>query len=113
MHTILKSNSKEVIISDDKIMSARCILPISKSTELPANTGLRHKAAVGVTEQSDAIAVVVSEQTGKISYAYEGKLVKNVQPAALQAFLEEKLMTAPLEKKEEQAIIPTETDPVP
>ena len=87
-----------VVISDNKIEVARCILPISKSGELPANTGLRHKAAVGVTEQSDAIAIVVSEQTGKISYACEGKLYKNVQPAVLQRFLEEKMLPAPVEK---------------
>jgi hypothetical protein len=87
-----------VVISDNKIESARCILPISKSSDLSANTGLRHKAAVGVTEQSDAIAIVVSEQTGKISYAFEGKLVRNVQPAVLQAFLEEKMLPSPMEK---------------
>jgi uncharacterized protein (TIGR00159 family) len=91
-----------VVIGENKIQAARCILPISKSTELPPNTGLRHKAAVGVTEQSDAIAIVVSEQTGKISYAYEGKLVRNVQPAALQAFLEEKMMAAPVAKPPEE-----------
>lgn len=81
-----------VVISDNRIEAARCILPISKSNELAANTGLRHKAAVGVTEQNDAIAIVVSEQTGKISYACEGKLYKNVQPAVLQRFLEEKML---------------------
>jgi uncharacterized protein (TIGR00159 family) len=77
-----------VIIGGNRIEAARCILPISKSPKLTANTGLRHRAAVGVTEQSDAIAVVVSEQTGKISYAIEGELTRNVQPAALRDFLE-------------------------
>jgi diadenylate cyclase len=90
-----------VVISENKIDAARCILPISKSSDLSASTGLRHKAAVGVTDQSDAIAIVVSEQTGKISYAFEGKLVRNVQPAVLQAFLEEKMLPAPEEKPAE------------
>ncbi|MFO7614805.1 MAG: diadenylate cyclase CdaA [Bacteroidales bacterium] len=80
-----------VIISGNKIEAARCILPISRSKSLPAHLGLRHRAAVGVTEQSDAIAVLVSEQTGKISCAENGQLIKNVQPAALKDFLEEKL----------------------
>lgn len=77
-----------VIISHNKIQTARCILPVSKSHFLPSSLGLRHRAAVGVTEISDAIAVVVSEQTGKISYAREGQLTKNVKPTELQDFLE-------------------------
>lgn len=76
-----------VIISHNKIQAARCILPVSKSASLPSSLGLRHRAAVGVTEMSDAIALVVSEQTGKISYAREGQLIKNVKPAELQDFL--------------------------
>ena len=80
-----------VIISGNKIEAARCILPISRSKNLPAHLGLRHRAAVGVTEQSDAIAVLVSEQTGKISCAENGELMKNIQPAALKDFLEEEL----------------------
>jgi diadenylate cyclase len=89
-----------VIISGNKIEAARCILPISKSPKLTANLGLRHRAAVGVTEQSDAIAIVVSEQTGKISYAEAGELVRNVQPSVLRDFLEEKLQTTALEAME-------------
>jgi len=92
-----------VIISNNKIAAARCILPVSKSSKLTANTGLRHRAAVGVTEQSDSIAVIVSEQTGKISYSEDGELVKNVQPAILRDFLEEKLQTSPQEVKNEIA----------
>jgi uncharacterized protein (TIGR00159 family) len=76
-----------VVISQNQIQAARCILPVSKSHFLPSNIGLRHRAAVGVTEVSDAIAVVVSEQTGKISYAKEGQLTKNVKPNDLQDFL--------------------------
>ena len=78
-----------VIITANKIKAARCILPVSKSLKISSSIGLRHRAAVGVTEQSDAIAVLVSEQTGKISYAMEGKLTRNVQAAGLHDFLEE------------------------
>ena len=85
-----------VIISGNKIEAARCILAhSSKSPKITANLGLRHRAAVGVTEQSDAIAIVVSEQTGKISYAENGELTRNVQPAVLRDFLEEKLLKYP------------------
>jgi uncharacterized protein (TIGR00159 family) len=89
-----------VIISGNKIEAARCILPVSKSPKLTTNLGLRHRAAVGVTEQSDAIAIVVSEQTGKISYAEAGELIRNVQPAVLRDFLEEKLQTTGKEAEE-------------
>lgn len=82
-----------VIISGNKIDAARCILPVSKSPKLTANLGLRHRAAVGVTEQSDAIAIIVSEQTGKISYSEGGELVRNVEPSSLRDFLEDKLQS--------------------
>jgi diadenylate cyclase len=97
-----------VIISGNKIEAARCILPLSKSPKLTANLGLRHKAAVGVTEQSDAIAIVVSEQTGRISYAERGELTRNVQPAALRDFLEVRLQTASKEGNENYS---AETEP--
>jgi len=96
-----------VIISRNKIMAARCILPLSKSPKLTANLGLRHRAAVGVTEQSDAIAIVVSEQTGKISYSEDGELTKNVQPVALRDFLEEMLQVYSHERKKENQADPS------
>jgi diadenylate cyclase len=95
-----------VVISGNKIEAARCVLPISKSPNLTTNLGLRHRAAVGVTEQSDAIAIVVSEQTGKISYAEGGELVRNVQPSALRDFLEDKLQTTSQEPKPSQEDVP-------
>jgi len=76
-----------MIISGNKIRAARCVLPVSKSSEIPRTLGLRHRAAVGVTEFSDAIAIIVSEQTGKISYAKEGKLKRNLEASALQVML--------------------------
>jgi len=99
-----------VIISGNKIEAVRCILPISKSPRLSANLGLRHRAAVGVTEQSDAIAIVVSEQTGKISYAEGGELTRNVQPSVLRDFLEERLQSPPQDIKNENS---KEAEPIP
>lgn len=63
-----------VVISNGRIVSARCTLPITENKSLPANLGMRHKAAIGISEESDADVVVVSEQTGKISFIKEGKV---------------------------------------
>lgn len=76
-----------VIISDNRIKAARCVLPVSESTHFPAYLGLRHRAAVGVSEQSDALVIMVSEQTGRISWAKDGKLRRNVKPVELKEIL--------------------------
>lgn len=78
-----------VILVNNRIKAARSILPVSKKTELPAFIGLRHRAAVGITERSDAIAIVVSEQTGKISYSKSGSLKLDLSAAELKTILEE------------------------
>jgi diadenylate cyclase len=97
-----------VIISRNKIEAARCILPISKSQDFTANSGLRHRAAVGITEQSDAIAIVVSEQTGKIAYSEGGELIRNVQPSALRDFLEARMQPVAQEPKDDVAETPAD-----
>lgn len=61
-----------VIIDGDRIVAARCTLPISDRTDLPARFGMRHKAAIGISEQTDADVIVVSEQTGDISFVRAG-----------------------------------------
>ncbi len=63
-----------VIISRDKIVAARCTLPITGRTDIPANYGMRHKAAIGITEETDAEAIVVSEETGKVSFVSKGEV---------------------------------------
>ena len=77
-----------IIISRNRILAARCILPLTRSESFPNEFGLRHRAAVGISEQTDAIAVVVSEQTGHIAYAKGGTLYKNIKPESLKVFLE-------------------------
>lgn len=62
-----------MVIADDRIKSAACILPISQTENLPKSFGLRHRAAMGITQKSGAIAVVVSEETGRISIFNKGK----------------------------------------
>ena len=63
-----------MIIRGDRIVAARCTLPITSRTDIPASFGMRHKAAIGISEESDATVVVVSEETGNISYVKEGRL---------------------------------------
>lgn len=78
-----------VILGHNRIQAGGCILPVSGNKELPAHLGLRHRAAVGITEQSDAIAIVVSEETGKLSMAEFGIVTEGILPAKLKDILEE------------------------
>lgn len=73
-----------LIISGDKVMSAGCILPVSHDTSLPRYLGLRHRSALGIAQATDAIAVVVSEETGNISYAYKGELHQKLSSTELE-----------------------------
>jgi uncharacterized protein (TIGR00159 family) len=77
-----------VIIEKDRIHAARCILPVSESRNLPPNLGLRHRAALGVTENSDAFAIIVSEETGNISIADHGIIRENLSKNELLQNLE-------------------------
>ena len=81
-----------VIIRDNKIASAGCLLPLSKNLEISKELGTRHRAAVGITETSDALAVVVSEETGKISYALDGKIHIGISEDQLRNLLKDKLL---------------------
>lgn len=67
-----------VIIKNNFIKSAKCILPVSESENIPPHAGTRHRAALGISEQTDALAIVVSEQTGNVSVVKEGKLYYNI-----------------------------------
>jgi uncharacterized protein (TIGR00159 family) len=76
-----------VIISDNRIAFARCVLPLSHRQDLPSSFGLRHRAAIGVTEHAEAVAIVVSEETGKLSYCKGGKLKNNLSLKRLSEML--------------------------
>jgi len=76
-----------VIVSGRRIEAARCILPVSTSMKLSPQLGLRHRAAVGLTEQTDAFVVVVSEETGNISVSRDGALISNITPDELRTYL--------------------------
>lgn len=80
-----------VIISGTKILAASCILPISNSSEISSDLGLRHRAAVGVTELHPVLVIIVSEETGEISYAIEGELKRNIGVKPLSKIIFERL----------------------
>ncbi len=80
-----------VVIRNDRVIYASCVLPLSRHVELPKKYGTRHRAAIGITEESDAIAIVVSEETGEISVAKDGNLERNLDPEILRDILMKEL----------------------
>lgn len=88
------------IIRDGKILSAGCILPLTKSTNVNADLGTRHRAALGLSEESDAVVVVVSEETGTISIAVGGRLIRELDRASLYEKLSDLILPGDNEKSE-------------
>jgi uncharacterized protein (TIGR00159 family) len=80
-----------MIITGNTIRAARCVLPVTEDNDFPAHLGMRHRAAVGITENSDALAIVVSEQTGEITLTKEGEMNSNLAPEKLKELLEKNL----------------------
>jgi len=76
-----------VIIKGDRIAYAACIFPLTQRLDLNKSLGTRHRAAIGLSEETDAVIVVVSEETGLISHAYKGQLVRGVTLEELRSFL--------------------------
>ena len=81
-----------IIISDNQIKAAGCLLPLCDSKSLSSELGTRHRAAIGMSESSDALVIVVSEETGKISVAKDGTLTRNYTPETLKRSLEKNLI---------------------
>ena len=86
--TIFNKNSPlhdgAVIISNNRIKAARCILPISENDDLPASFGMRHRAAIGMTQVTDSVVLVVSEETGQLSITKNGRFYDNLSPSELR-----------------------------
>lgn len=81
-----------VVISGDRLVAAGCFLPLTQRSDLDSRLGTRHRAAIGMAERSDAIVIVVSEETGKISIAYDFSLIMDVKPDELKNFLNENVL---------------------
>lgn len=82
-----------VVIRGDRVIAASCFLPLSENPNLSKELGTRHRAALGLTEQSDSIALIVSEETGVISVAEEGRLTRYLDEITLREILAKRLQT--------------------
>ncbi len=88
-----------VIIREGRIVGAGCVLPLSGNSNISRELGTRHRAGLGITEHTDALVVICSEETGSISVAYGGVLKRHLAPETLERLLRNELLTAPEEKK--------------
>ena len=88
-----------VIVRDNRLYSAGCLLPLSVNPDIIKDLGTRHRAAIGVSENSDCVAVVVSEETGIVSIAHEGHIYRNFTRATMKKRLEEFLINSNSEQK--------------
>jgi diadenylate cyclase len=84
-HTPLEDGA--VLVRGDRLIAAGCFLPLSENPDLARELGARHRAAIGLTEDSDALVVVVSEENGAVSLANAGKLIRNLDQATLNEML--------------------------
>ena len=90
-----------MIIRDGRVAAAGCVLPLSSSNRLSADLGTRHRAGVGMSEASDAVVVIVSEETGTISVAVGGMLKRHLAPRTLERLLHHELCPEPKEGQTE------------
>lgn len=86
------------IVRMDRLAAAGCILPLTKNNELSKELGTRHRAAIGMSEESDAIVVVVSEETGYISFVEKGKIKRDITSAELRVILQDHLIVKQQQK---------------
>ena len=93
-----------VIIRGNRIVSATCYLPLTDSMDIGKELGTRHRAAVGISKEYDAIAIVVSEESGKISIAKDGTLIVDVKEDALKKILIKNIITNRLDEKEKNKL---------
>ncbi len=84
-HTVLHDGA--IIIQENRIAAAACVMPLTAAFLSDRQLGLRHRAAIGITEESDAIALVVSEERGSISLAHNGRIIRDLESARLEAIL--------------------------
>ena len=90
-----------VIISENKIVAAACMLPLASDNDIAKELGTRHRAAIGISKESDSIAIVVSEETGKISVAKDGTLIADVREDVLKKILINNIITKRFQEKSE------------
>ena len=94
-----------VIIKENKIAAAACMLPLASDNDIAKELGTRHRAAIGMSKESDAIIIVVSEETGKISIAKEGKLIADLKEEALKKILISNIITKRFKENDNKTFI--------
>ena len=90
-----------VVISNNKIVAAACMLPLASDQDIAKELGTRHRAGIGISKESDSIAVIVSEETGKVSVAKDGTLIADVREDALKKILISNIVTKRLNEASE------------
>lgn len=93
-----------VVMRNGRVAAAACIFPVSQRETLDRSLGLRHRAGLGITEESDAIAVIVSEETGAISICYRRRIERNFTPESFRKRISELLLQGPYEEKDSEEL---------
>jgi diadenylate cyclase len=105
--TIFNKNTElhdgAVIVRDNKLVAASCVMPLSSSILSDQQMGLRHRAALGISEVSDAVAAVISEETGQVSIAHNGRIIRDLDISRLDAILHALLYGGPGSSEEQLA----------
>ena len=91
-----------VIVRNGRVLGAGCMLPLSKNVNLSRDLGMRHRAGIGMSENSDAVVVIVSEETGSISVAIGGMLKRHLKPETLENLLRNELLPQDSEETDKQ-----------
>ena len=94
-----------VIVRRGRVLAAGCMLPLSKNVNLSRDLGMRHRAGIGMSENSDAIVVIVSEETGSISVATGGMLKRHLKPETLETILRNELIPQDEEDKQRFSLL--------
>lgn len=94
-----------VVIKDNKIAAAACMLPLANDEDIARELGTRHRAAIGMSKESDAIIIVVSEETGKISIAKEGTLIADLKEEAIKKILISNIITKRFKEEDKTTIL--------
>lgn len=99
-----------VIIKGNRIVAARCIIPVTEREDLPANYGLRHRAAIGLSEVTDSIVLIVSEETGSISLSIEGELLYDLTSTEVRSIINQKMFSNSDQEKIKEATAAANTN---
>ena len=103
MHDTLHDGA--VTISENKISAAACMSPLASDGDIAKELGTRHRAAIGMSKESDAIIIVVSEETGKISIAKEGTLIADLKEETLKKILISNIITKRFKENDKKTIV--------